>query len=1022
MDLSNPSKVFRGTSVLSSKLADVWNLRSVETSTGATVKFDYESDTYTKSIFQSGKAFLVKNMTNISCQNVPLDGTPKDPYDFSVFIGQSQTLPISCRYRIDIINDGIDMRSLFQPGQTTSCVLPYTYQGLDQYIGYWFTREDYVPNVQIVNAGADYIEVDMLLQSNSSLSGGTILYNYDKAYSLPGGGYRVKSVEVEDRLLSKSSVTSYEYGRNSITSGYTSYEPDVFDKVSLIKLSDPLEKVAREAMKKNSNLKYARELPAPGVMYQFVRVKENTINNGISETLGGYSEYEFQPLLKQMISSEDNFSYDNVAGNYIRPYSGITKNEINLKDYTSHVGKLKSVALFNANGSKISETKYKYLFDEAITPEFYDPNTGTTYLSSFNETAYSNKLLGYSYQGQVDEVTWDARFIKPALYSSDFRLLGVVSKRSTFPAIQTEIVNSNYKTNITTTTSNLSFDFYSGQVTKTLSTDGYNNIFATEVIPAYRKYDAMKPSALGGKNMLTQEAASYTYKVNDSYKIDQNNLANKIALVSASAQTWTDQSDVVGVSGNNQVGTQPGIWRKKSSFSFVGDQYTPLASNGDGLVAMPSFTPFTNWATHAEQPGWQKNAEITKYDYFSHALEAKDINGHYAATYMSVDQAQVVATVANANYWEAAALNAEDIPVANYFGGGVLLAGTYSISTTTAHTGGKSIAVQNGDAVILHHASSGQLKAGSVYQANIWLKNANGVLPTAKFGASIDGVLNEVQAVVAKKAGDWYQLQLLISVPQSYTDISLYISNVGASSTVHLDDFRFHPYQAAMTSYVYNNWGELTHILDNNNLYTEYRYDGMGRLKETYKESFQTAFGNSGIAKVSEINYNYGAKNPYRIQLSLSKSGPSGEISPVGNVAVPIGGIQDIAFTEDCPLRPVLQDIIIDGCSYGTNARTVPIPSGTILTISKTNFLGSIYTSASLKNIQGLHSVQAVFGSLDLIPPEERYECESTGGCFTGNVLYITTDACGNQSTTIMSQGSGGLFCTNPSGSGCVEN
>ena len=50
-----------------------------------------------------------------------------------------------------------------------------------------------------------------------------------------------------------------------------------------------------------------------------------------------------------------------------------------------------------------------------------------------------------------------------------------------------------------------------------------------------------------------------------------------------------------------------------------------------------------------------------------------------------------------------------------------------------------------------------------------------------------------------------------------------------------------------MTSYVYNSWGELSHILDGNNLYKEFEYDGAGLVKAIYQERI-----GPGKIKISE--------------------------------------------------------------------------------------------------------------------------------------------------------------------------
>jgi len=58
---------------------------------------------------------------------------------------------------------------------------------------------------------------------------------------------------------------------------------------------------------------------------------------------------------------------------------------------------------------------------------------------------------------------------------------------------------------------------------------------------------------------------------------------------------------------------------------------------------------------------------------------------------------------------------------------------------------------------------------------------------------------------------------------------------------------------------VYNEWGELSHIIGANNLAMHYLYDAMGRLKSTETEivDFVGDSGSGGFKKSSEINYTY---------------------------------------------------------------------------------------------------------------------------------------------------------------------
>ena len=80
----------------------------------------------------------------------------------------------------------------------------------------------------------------------------------------------------------------------------------------------------------------------------------------------------------------------------------------------------------------------------------------------------------------------------------------------------------------------------------------------------------------------------------------------------------------------------------------------------------------------------------------------------------------------------------------------------------------------------------------------------------------------------------------------------------GSVGTLYFDDFRFQPTTAATTAYVYDSQtGELTYILGNNNLYTRFQYDAIGRLVRVRKE----VLGKANIPLVKAVSYNYGRSN-----------------------------------------------------------------------------------------------------------------------------------------------------------------
>jgi hypothetical protein len=789
-----------------------------------------------------------------------------------------------------------------------------------------------------------------------------------------GGGVRASSITFSDLSTEFKSKLQYEFSE-----GLTSYEPIGFELLH----SNVDSKEMTESIPSPSNVEIFRrayfkifdrlvhilpELPSPAVNYGKC-VLRNFINSNETES---YEEYSFSQFTNNSIYPDpvENYSYNIIEDNGGSHESRTLK----IKDFTSQIGQLISHKRFDINNRLI--------------------------YSKINE--YSSDASLYSHQGRLEEVHHEHRIIDVLDGGADINF-ATVSIRSRYPSIPVQTTSMDVKGNITEFNRNLKFDFYTGEPTSVLSEDGHGNTYVVETVPAYSipVYSGMtEPQVTSGfsgmglkvrnpknKNMLTQSAANYSYKVNSDYKTNPVD-ANKLALVSASAQTWSDETYVLGADNLKQAG----IWRQKSSFRFIGgDQNVSLAANSDGLQPMTSFAPYSNWSSHQEQTGWEKNAEITLYDYFSHALEAFDINGKYAATIMSQDQTRVIGTAANAQYDQIGYSGAEEQPKIGSFisqyelGNNIFLATSNGATWVQekAHTGVTSLRAAPGQQAFLFSTGNSQC---NTYRASVWSSQ-----PDGKIKYHVDG--GAAQTPVVKntgKAGDWYLLEADISGVSGYDNVRIWCEG-GSSSQTYFDDFRIHPYQAAMTSYVYNNWGELTHILDNNNLYTEYKYDEMGRLKETYKESFQAGYGNQGVVKVSEFKINYGVLNPMMTSITATSVGATGSVTPVGNTSVELGKDKSFNFIEYCS-GSFLEKIFIDNKQvpyYFSTPSNLTLYDGT-----EVNITGK---TVAFKKIKSPHTLRGEFYEY---PNNGFVRCEvfvnSNGTyCNTGRFVYGDLDACG---------------------------
>jgi hypothetical protein len=264
----------------------------------------------------------------------------------------------------------------------------------------------------------------------------------------------------------------------------------------------------------------------------------------------------------------------------------------------------------------------------------------------------------------------------------------------------------------------------------------------------------------------------------------------------------------------------------------------------------------------------------------------------------------------------------------------------------------------------------------------------------ASFGTSVEPEEINVDLTKAKRAGDWTLCEVNIPVDQTIiaTRNNLVVEIINGGSTgIYVDDYRVYPADAGMTSYVYNAWGELSHILDNNNLYTEYRYDNMGRLTSTFKESFQQQYGNQGIVKVNDVAYNYGSAHPYMLSLTATSSGARGYIYPSGNVSVEQGKDLRFEMRDKCSYN-TLGSIWIDGKKIDIDKTSVTLTDGTVVSIQSS---GKVVT---FTNVQTVHTVRAEFTSNSVKGVVGNAYTDGNGNtCYDGGYKYAYYDLCGNQ-------------------------
>ncbi|HTJ52106.1 MAG TPA: hypothetical protein VL443_21740 [Cyclobacteriaceae bacterium] len=842
-------------SPISSKGVDVWSLHGIKTSTGSTIRINYESDTYSKSCY-------LQNLYTPVNKCSPYNGTPKDDSKDAMYIeviDKLGSLEFDKRYKVGdiapIVVEQKSKESNWSDSEATSSI----YEEAE---------------VQLSVPGRIVLRFYAIGGSGRLFIGdpvgALILPTSNQNY---GGGLRVKSICI-DNLNKPERSTNYSYEFNGISSGVTTYEPFTIASTSEFKDAEIPLWIKKGLTKSQTELlKVSRFIPPPGVYYSKIRITEGIKDiNGVVQNTSGYSEYVFNPFDPSMVQVNSSFTALAPSVSGANSYDGnpivqIQACRASVSIKTQQMGALKSISLFNNLGVKLSETINEYQW-EYNNSSIIGSRYGFPRIRTIRDDEQGVITETFNHARIFDNGIW-MQGPTTAYVLGGPTLFGLISQMVNYPSIQIGSTTTNFKTGIVTKDKTLEFDFYTGNPLKSLSYDGFGNYYLNETTPAYKVYpqmglkvDATGVTNLANGHMLDQIASNYLYKVTSSVNLEQvrglydtstpqylyEGDLTRVGLTSASIQTWSNQIQILRPGQSlSPMEKQTGIWRKKASYSFIGDDSVPLPT--DGLYPIANLLPvFASWdGTTDAGASWQKNGEITLYDVQSHALEVSDLNGNYAATKMTPDQIRVTASIANSEYGDFSYTGAEDEVQEDDMGNQFKLGTDATVVLGNPHTGVNSVKTDF-EGVVYEN----DITPNKKYTFSFWASSPDAV----QIKWMVNGQPTTLIPSSIRQAGNWYQYNVSIFPKSAHLKIWCQRTVEGPIGDVYFDDFRIFPTAASMVSYVYNRWGELSHILDNQNMYTKYEYDGMGRLIGTYKETFI-----KGEVKVSEQIYHYAGQD-----------------------------------------------------------------------------------------------------------------------------------------------------------------
>ncbi len=565
---------------------------------------------------------------------------------------------------------------------------------------------------------------------------------------------------------------------------------------------------------------YSLELPAPKVMYEYVTVQDYDSYN----LPQGKIVYHFNVMKEKAVDQIKFENFFEITVDEENEFENTNRNvDVNITKLTVHdnlasIGQLLSLETFNETGHLLSKTENEY-FDTADHPN--DQGIDQQSYQTYKEVVFDESL-------ERNE-KW--------LVNSSTRRNYVTALKTSKTIVGGESITTYYNT----------YDDVTGGTMETTSFTSAGLRVKNKVVPAFRKPEyniagygmGSKVDDVTNKNMLTQEAANFSYLIDES---------GNESVLGANIMTWDNEWTYRGLNGDEYSPTDPKqkIWRKQADFIWKGDL------NEDGTYAdYNGIYDGFNWSLNAnsQEEQWQKLSETTRYDHFSMPLESMDINGNYASTKTDSDS-EKIKSVANAAYTEQFYSGAEE-GTNGVVGGEINL---WNPVTLYAHTGNYSekagTTSTNFRCSIEPVFNQAQLDAGEnseKYKVSVWTHRDNYQNARIYNGTELEPFKGE-----RVFAGDWVMLN-------HYLDLSatteIYVRS--ASGFVYFDDFRVHPIESSMTSYVYNEWDELTHIIGSNNLAVRYEYDAGGRLRRVYTEVANTGSFTGGFKLTVEYNQNY---------------------------------------------------------------------------------------------------------------------------------------------------------------------
>ncbi|MEL6862938.1 MAG: hypothetical protein AAFP19_00905 [Bacteroidota bacterium] len=699
-----------------------------------------------------------------------------------------------------------------------------------------FEKAD-IPNIQ-VNASnpksAINLNMDVYCGYDGNEVGTAIQPVYDKSIAavrlkkVYGGGLRVKSIttrmtDPEGRNVEYASAYTY-------TKGIASIEPERFTPAFF------------RGRSKNALL-YNRHEFDPAVGYSKVKVEGIRTDN---TTTGITKEHEFI-----------NYDDSRYTGGSVK--SGGDEDDImrsNFQDYVASAPPVGTAPIFEIR--YIARSRNISAFDLSTAGIGKIKNISTYDANGDLLSKESNQYQDISYTGEVFHQKTHAK--TPISYDPYFFALNDISEVGDIPNLEifSPFTSINAKAHLTMINTNA---FYNKRcVNQVIDKKEYRS-GETNYITEFLQFDPI--SGMPTKTQTTDVSTGEKVIIDKTYAYHQypdmgprsENKAYKNLLQIPALEKISKGGEVIGGSNTTYRKIYP-----VRNYDSANDAYTTTNQSKE-------WRPYKifNYNGESDPNLWREEMEYSLFDEKGNQLESKYLGDRYSSHIYGYDDRFVIASVTDAQYTECAFSGAEDPIGETRFGGEVSRDAATSLNSnpTYVHTGVFSVVAPLSTVAFRHRAEVSGLDTDRKYLAKVWVYDNGNV--NAELGYHFEGPaqpgpgsggeggsgggsgstiipgqsVNVTTGSIAK-AGDWHLLSISIEIPSNINnayELVVEAKNAGGSNAYY-DDFRFHPINSTMRSFVYQPWTYLAeYVLDEENFYDRTEYNAIGEIYRTYRET-----------------------------------------------------------------------------------------------------------------------------------------------------------------------------------------